>query len=157
MKKGLFIIFILIWGTVIFMFSNSDSYSSNTLSKSIGEAIIDITSSLNIINIDDENRYEIIMFINKPIRKIAHMFEYFILSLLLFNFFKKFKLGKKKYYITAGICFLYSIFDEFHQTFINGRTGQFSDCLIDMIGAMIYIILVYFSNKRRKRKLYEEV
>ena len=44
-------------------------------------------------------------------------------------------------YLTILICFVYSCTDEFHQLFINGRTGQFSDCIIDTLGATIGSIL----------------
>ena len=39
------------------------------------------------------------------------------------------------------ICYGYACFDEFHQLFVNGRTGQFSDCLIDTSGAILGILL----------------
>ena len=47
------------------------------------------------------------------------------------------------------ICFIYAGSDEYHQTFVDGRTGQFSDVLIDtagsIVGASIYSLgyLVY--------------
>ena len=54
-----------------------------------------------------------------------------------------------------GFCFLYACSDEFHQAFVPGRVGQFSDVLIDMIGVLLGVIsvcLVYFM---KERKLYE--
>ena len=39
------------------------------------------------------------------------------------------------------ICAGFAASDEFHQTFVNGRTGQFSDCIIDTLGATIGSIL----------------
>lgn len=157
MKKALLLIFILTWAIIIFTFSNSDTDKSNNLSKSFGETIINITNNLHITNIKEEAKSEVIILINKPIRKIAHMFEYFVLSLLIFNFSKILKIGKKKYCLTIGVCFIYSILDEFHQTFIRGRTGQLSDCLIDMTGVLIYTLLVYLVTKKRRNKEYEKI
>lgn len=156
MKKLPLIMLIFIWMLIIFVFSNTNSISSNNLSRSIGGTIINITNSLKITNITDENMEDIITMINTPIRKLAHITEYFILSLLIFNFFKPFKIGKLKYYLTVILCFSYSLLDEFHQTFINGRTGQFIDCLIDMIGVVIYLSIVVIVTRKVKKK-YEKI
>lgn len=147
---------IILWLGIIFMFSNTNSTNSNNLSRSIGGTIIKITNNLKITNITDENMEDIITTINKPIRKLAHITEYFILAILVFNLLKKFKIKLAKYYLTFILCFSYSLLDEFHQTFINGRTGQFIDCLIDMIGVIIYLLIVIIT-KRRKKTHYEEV
>lgn len=157
MKKIGLIVLVLIWSLVIFMFSNTNSTSSNNLSKSIGGTIISITNYLKITNVTDNNREDAITMINKPIRKLAHITEYFILSILVFNLLKKFKIRVAKYYLTFIICFSYSLLDEFHQTFINGRTGQFIDCIIDMIGVIIYLGIVVIATKRSKKSRYEEV
>ena len=156
MKKIWLIIMIILWLGIIFMFSNTNSTNSNNLSRSIGGTIIKITNNLKITNITDENMEDIITTINKPIRKLAHITEYFILAILVFNLLKKFKIKLAKYYLTFILCFSYSLLDEFHQTFINGRTGQFIDCLIDMIGVIIYLLIVIIT-KRRKKTHYEEV
>ena len=44
-------------------------------------------------------------------------------------------------FIVLLSAFCYSLTDEFHQLFVNGRTGQFSDCLIDTSGAILGILL----------------
>jgi len=40
------------------------------------------------------------------------------------------------------LSFLYACSDEFHQTFVPGRAGQFKDVLIDTAGALIGLIVV---------------
>ena len=40
---------------------------------------------------------------------------------------------------------LYAITDELHQLFINGRSGNFIDVLIDSVGGAIGIAVVYFA------------
>ena len=43
----------------------------------------------------------------------------------------------------AGIvCVLYAISDEIHQIFVPGRSGQFSDVLLDSAGAVIGAFVV---------------
>lgn len=156
-KKIGLILLVFMWMLVIFMFSNTNSTNSNNLSRSIGENIINITNHLKITNIADSDMDDTITMINRPIRKLAHITEYFVLSILVFNLLKKFKIKVVKYYLTFILCFSYSLLDEFHQTFINGRTGQFTDCLIDMIGVIVYLIVVMAVTKKRKKNRYEEV
>ena len=45
------------------------------------------------------------------------------------------------------ISFLYACSDEFHQLFINGRSGQVSDVLLDTIGAGLGILMVVILRK----------
>ena len=46
---------------------------------------------------------------------------------------------------------IFFLFDEYHQTFIPGRTGQFSDSLIDTFGALIGCLLVILIVRIRKK------
>lgn len=51
------------------------------------------------------------------------------------------------------ICLFYAVTDEFHQSFIPGRTSLVSDILVDFMGAMIGLGLFYLSYyKIYKRK-----
>ena len=43
---------------------------------------------------------------------------------------------------------LYGATDEFHQSFIPERDASFSDLLIDMMGAMIFVLFLYWIRKR---------
>ena len=95
-------------------------------------------------------------FFDLILRKIAHMTEFGILAVLCLRMFllKKGKpldlrknLGPEKVYlkeafITAFILsLLYSFTDEFHQSFVFGRTGALGDVLIDAMGIIIGIYL----------------
>lgn len=65
----------------------------------------------------------------------------------------------KKYIYTFDFVFVYACLDEIHQKFIPGRSGQFTDVLIDCCGAFvgvmcIYIISrLYIKNKEKKSKI----
>ena len=57
--------------------------------------------------------------------------------------------------IALVICFIYACTNEYHQTFVNGRTGQFSDTLIDTFGGFISCLMYIFMMKINKiRKKY---
>lgn len=90
---------------------------------------------------------------NYPLRKVAHASEYFVFTILILVVLKNSGVsGVKMYVIASIICFIYSCTDEYHQTFVNGRTGQFSDVLIDTLGGFISCIIYNIIIKINKCK-----
>ena len=83
------------------------------------------------------------------LRKIAHAFEFGVLALLIFRVIKIYIKNSLKLslYWTFILSLTYAISDEFHQTFVLGRQGRLSDVLIDLIGIIIVIWLLYSMNK----------
>ena len=91
----------------------------------------------------DLKEEQLIEKLNKPLRKCMHASVYFVLSILIFNCLKTFKIsGWKTVIIPIGIAFLYACTDEFHQLFIDGRTSQFTDVLIDTFGAILGVAMI---------------
>ena len=43
---------------------------------------------------------------------------------------------RRELLIPWGIAALYAVTDEFHQLFVPGRSGQFSDVVLDSAGAL---------------------
>lgn len=91
------------------------------------------------------------------LRKIAHIFEYALLTFLLYRAIRpeadQYKPGKqertaflKALLLAIIIAFLYALSDEFHQTFIFGRKGRIEDVGIDSIGILITSFLCYIKN-----------
>lgn len=72
------------------------------------------------------------------ILKSFHLIEYALLTILLF-------LGFRKYKNSILFAYLYAISDEYHQTFIPGRTGRIRDTFIDLLGIFLgaYIIKIF--------------
>lgn len=142
MKKIFLILTITLWIAIIYFLSSNNYLTTNNLSYTTADTIITITNKLNITDISNQDRELVIREMNYPLRKLAHVAEYFILSILVYNILKFFRKTNKNYLLTIIFCFLFAIADEYHQTLINGRTGQFSDCLIDMAGCLLYLIFV---------------
>ena len=99
---------------------------------------------------------KIVDVINAPIRKCAHAAEYFVLTILtLFALRGKDTWNmpiKKGIIIALGICFVYSLTDEFHQLFVPARSGQFSDCVNDTLGGVVASIVHWIGYKIKNRK-----
>jgi VanZ family protein len=86
------------------------------------------------------------------LRKIAHILEYAILTFLLFRAIAQEKINFVKTLILGIIiAFFYSVSDEYHQTFIQGRQGSLKDIGIDGIGILITGLVWYIKNKGRKQ------
>lgn len=132
---------VIIWMILIFFFSNangdiSGSSSTGLISKSI--TLIDNTLvKLNIKKnyITKEDKLILVDKLNYPVRKMAHFTEYLILCYLWLNALKKSNV-KHKYIYAIVISVLYACSDEYHQTFIADRSGQFLDVLIDSMGIL---------------------
>ena len=119
---------LLTWTLIIFLLSHQPN--SGQATHSVIEKIIPFIKEQSIIDI-----------LNFIIRKLAHVTEYLILSIITYSLLNEYQLKeKKKIYITIIFCFIFAITDELHQTLVMGRTGRFLDCIIDTTGASIPII-----------------
>lgn len=76
------------------------------------------------------------------IRKAAHFTEYFVLFTLLNCGLKNTtKLTPGKRLASALLLtILYAVSDEFHQTFVSGRTGKSFDIGIDSLGGILGLL-----------------
>lgn len=161
--KFISIFLVIFWLLVIFTLSGMNSNESNNKSKSSLNILIQETLNLtNKVGITDKHptqtkKDRVINKINLPMRKFAHATVFIILALLIMTCLRTFKLGlKPSFIITILVSFMYALFDEYHQTFIPGRTGQFSDSLIDTLGALIgaslFVLIIHIHNKRHEKK-----
>lgn len=126
--------------------SNSSNSTSTSLSKKIITKVLDATNEAGITDShpDEAKLAKAADLLNKPLRKAAHATVYFVLALILLAV-GRIIFGSKQYLLTCFIallfCFVFAMTDEYHQTFVDGRTGQFSDVLIDTAGACVGILL----------------
>ena len=69
--------------------------------------------------------------------KVAHLCAYVPLSFMFFLSMQK--SGMRKYVFAAAFltACIYGITDEFHQSFVPGRTPEFGDFIADTIGAYL--------------------
>lgn len=148
MKKIISFIVLILWMIVIFSFSSADANKSTGTSDKVITTMIEIKDK--ITNNETPNNEKEIIVKNSSfyIRKIAHITEYLILGFLTFNLLKQYSVTN--IYYAIGLSILYSCTDEFHQLFINGRSGSIRDVLIDSIGILIgtYLYkLLFIKNK----------
>lgn len=70
-------------------------------------------------------------------RKLAHFTEYTILAILFFRGFKNTTSFSftKAFFWSLVLTILYAVTDEYHQTFVSGRTGKPFDIGVDALGS----------------------
>ena len=159
-KKIIFKSFlILIWLIVIFFFSSFNSKKSTDDSKAIiKDAVINVINvnnsiSPNKIELPESKIKSIVNKLNYPFRKMMHISEYFILSILIILLLKEFDIrGKYVYLIVFIACLCFATLDETHQMLV-GRTGTYKDVFIDFIGVFIALLIYKYQEHLRKLSL----
>ena len=160
MKKDVIIslILVILWMGFIFYLSSIDTNTSNKDSSKIVKGVINTIDDVAGVSSNTKDKHhstEYIQNVNTIFRKVCHGVCYMALSILVFNLLIRILKTKILIYniISFIICVIYAGTDEYHQTFISGRTGQISDVLIDTIGILIGLLLISFIYKNYKKRL----
>ncbi len=151
--KVLKIILLILWMMIIFAFSNQKAVDSSNLSSGLIDRTVVKVYKVFYGDISKEKEEVIIEKYSYPIRKLAHYSLYFILGILSFLVIVDYKNNKKLILYSMFICFLYACTDEFHQLFIDGRSAEIKDVLIDSFGSLTSILLcnfIYLKSKIKK-------
>lgn len=152
-KKALKIVIILIlaiaWMVCIYKLSGMNSNNSNGKSTDIIsifiEDTLEITNNYGITSShpNEQKIEKASKLINAPMRKVIHATVYFVLAffiMILMNII----FDHKKYFwsvlIALILCIIFAGTDEYHQTFVAGRTGQLLDVIIDTAGGVVGIL-----------------
>jgi VanZ family protein len=84
-------------------------------------------------------KQETVDMVNGFIRKSGHVAVYWILSLLWFRVLRGVPItihwDKKWMWTALVICLSVASVDEYHQLYVLGRSGEWHDVLLDMVGA----------------------
>ncbi len=90
------------------------------------------------------------------LRKLGHIFEYFLLTILVSRAISSSirQIGIKVFLAGALFSFIFAISDEFHQKFIPGRFGTPGDVGIDSIGIILagivfWAIYLFIENRKK--------
>lgn len=132
----------LLWYRVIWNFSAQTAAASGDLSDRLLWRLLHRLSPsfAGAGNAVQDTAVEVLSFFE---RKAAHMFLYFVLALLLWAALSFLIAGKPLRGAAAAVlCTVLAGLDEFHQTFVPGRSGQLRDVLIDLAGASLALGLV---------------
>ncbi|MBX9693052.1 MAG: VanZ family protein [Cyanobacteria bacterium] len=96
---------------------------------------------------------------NVLVRKLCHVSEYFILCLLFYWNLSPGSGGKKvggaagalrchPVVLSIVLTILYSVSDEWHQSFVPGRSASASDVMVDCVGVVIASVILTSLRRR---------
>ncbi|MGI6012597.1 MAG: VanZ family protein [Ruminococcus sp.] len=149
---------------MIFSFSAQSGEVSSELSYKVSYHIVTIGAEILDKDISEMGVDYYIDKIHGPVRKLAHMTEYFLLAIAIsFPLYVYGLRGFPLLLVAGAICFGFACTDEYHQSMVEGRGPSKRDVAIDCIGAFFGIMLVRIvcftallgsgsSKKKRRRK-----
>ena len=145
-KRIIFLILIMINCVVIFNFSAQKADESSSTSGKV----VDVVMAKIYKNNSVPQGEEIVIRdrITTIVRKGAHFSIYTCLGIFTYLYTGTYNLNKKKRVLyTIAFCFTYACSDEFHQKFVDGRSGEIRDVCIDTCGAFFGCMVIIAISK----------
>ncbi len=122
--------------TVIFMLSSQKAVESDKTSDSfitvLCRAVVSKFDSLS-----PKEKTEKVKSLSFVVRKAAHMTEFAVLGFLCAAFAASYGVRPRAFALAFGFSVFYAATDEFHQLFVEGRSGQLSDVCVDSVGILL--------------------
>ena len=134
--RKILIVLLVLWMIVVFGLSNQNGSESGSLSRKIA------TFFANGNTATAEK-------LEPVIRKVAHMSEYGVGAMIFYGITMTYEgmSRKKRIILSFAFIILYAASDEFHQTFIDDRSGNVTDVIIDTCGGAIGILAMFIIEK----------
>lgn len=118
-----------LWYAVICLFSAQTGTESQEVSDGVLELFgYDIRNAPMVLS-------ALLSFL---LRKAAHAGVFFLLTALLYWALKELKRPLRGE-VALGLCALLAALDEFHQTFVPGRSGRWQDVVVDTLGGLCFL------------------
>lgn len=142
------------WYGLIFYFSAQTGTASGEISDRLAFDLLqwDVDNPWGL----SEVQYALFQLVTFLLRKAAHMAVYFVLTALLLRALRDPlpSVGKRAA-AAIGLCGALAALDELHQYFVPGRSCQFRDVVIDLLGGLACILgwsIIVNVQRRRKQK-----
>lgn len=124
----------------IFMFSGDNASASSNKSGRVTKTAVE-TFVKDYDEMSPEKQQSVLDKAEHIVRKLAHFSIYTLLG-----FLASFTVGRRRLFSRKSLgvivfCFLYACSDEIHQLFVPGRSGMFTDVLIDTGGAVTGMLI----------------
>lgn len=126
---------LVVWMIVIFLLSNEVADTSSVRSGVIVDLLVQSVSWSE----------GLLTFLT---RKAAHIFVYFVLGILMLNAVRHHVPLRRAVWMSIVFVLAYAVFDEIHQLFVPGRSGEIRDVLIDTIAGTVGVGIMYFIHRR---------
>lgn len=149
LKKSILWICVILISAQIFSFSSADSTKSGNTSKKVATVVVEAVKKTRSVPKSEEPA--LFEFCHKIVRKTAHFSEYMLLAFFVAALVQSYRLKMGLTFLISSLyCLLFAAGDEIHQLFVDGRSGQLTDVLIDFSGALTGIVFFILC-----RRLYQ--
>lgn len=159
LKAAAGIVLVAAWCVFIFLMSAKGGDASQGMSDGVIVSIIKLLYP-GFEGLGPDVQAAAIGMWSFPVRKAAHLSEYALLGLLTSNAVVQVERARvgylnlrsdAKWLLLAALafCVLFAASDEFHQLFVEGRSGQLRDVLIDSDGAAIGVLVARLTLLRK--------
>lgn len=128
---------------IIYSFSGENGVESSALSYKVSNNLVVTSENVLDLNLTQSQIDSYANKINGKVRKLAHFTEYAVLAVCVS--FPLYVYGLRGITLMMGagiICVSFAASDEYHQSFIIGRTPSIRDVCIDSMGVCLGIICV---------------
>ncbi|MBQ8869494.1 MAG: VanZ family protein [Oscillospiraceae bacterium] len=172
-KHSLSLVFLLISFLImgwIFSFSAEVSEESSETSRGVSYFIASVIVG-GFSDLTETEKEVQVSELVPIVRKVAHFTIYAALGFFLMLSASLFYLENKQNIkrdvasaVALGVSLFYAATDEFHQLFVEGRSGSVRDVCIDFCGALVGVLFAVFvlalyqkiRQKREEKKLYNK-
>ena len=131
---------VLLWATVIFLFS-TEHFAAPQTSQILGPLLHWLFPAITPEQVSS------VQFV---IRKLAHWFEYLVLAVLLYRALYVESGGRSSVRpaaMTMAFALVWAMMDEFHQSVVPSRTASIVDVMIDGFGAFCGTFWMYLRHR----------
>ncbi|HEU4870015.1 MAG TPA: VanZ family protein [Pyrinomonadaceae bacterium] len=121
---------------IFISYGSSDNFSAGNTSGIIGPLILWLFPNTSP---------ETLAIVHLITRKLAHVAEYAILGFLAARAFRtspRRAISSRWFLISLMLIVAYALIDEYHQSFVPTRSASIWDCLIDVAGGLVALLLV---------------
>lgn len=119
-------VLLFLWAGVIFYLSSEGSDASSGRSEAVVAVVQGWGSAVPA---------EVLSF---WIRKSAHIAAYLIFGCLVYWVVRlHLPIGRRVFWVSAGLVLLYALSDELHQLFVPGRSAELRDVAIDTVAGAV--------------------
>lgn len=151
-KRMILVLMVIGWCVIIFMFSSQTASESTKVSGGFISAICEFIVP-EFSGFSGAERADFVENLQFAVRKSAHFTAYGILGFLSWFALYGIK-NMRRFLFSISFVVFYACTDEFHQYFVDGRSSEFRDVLIDtgggIIGALVALGFTVLYLKLRK-------
>ena len=144
-KKMIFLLITVIWMGFIFFMSSKPAVESSGISEGLGVWLAELLRP-DHRGMPETEWMAYVDVVHTVVRKIAHFTEYALLGVWLAMDVWLWSAGRwrmKHVLVVSWLAgTLYALSDEFHQMFVEGRSGELFDVMIDSAGVLTGVAFI---------------